>query len=229
MKIKKFQNRSAWLKARKIGSTDLNAIVNKTSRWGNINEVYERLVGETANERVDSVKMANGRYLEEHIKQIFLINHPELKRQYADTKYLLVISDEYSEITLSPDTLVKNGFVEIKNKDFYSDNIGEYLGNLKEQEPQYYWQMIHYFVVLDKAQFGYLVVAFNINKKDLLTNEWKYDRTVIDSLKIEREAVKSDIELAKSKLKDFIENNLRKHIHPLLEQEDMAVWKAWLN
>lgn len=229
-RIEKYLKREDWLKARKIGGTDLAKLVNKVARWGNFIELYEDLT--SPNKEIKAVKetssMARGKKAEEHIKELFLLTQPELTRLSPAKSYWLIKRKDYEEITLSPDTLVKDknthalGFIEIKLKQIYSEaQIPQYMVNLKEEEPQYYWQNIHYYISMNDCKFGYLVVAFDLQKKNEVTGKWTHDKYIIDSLRSNREDVQTDIDLGEECLQDFILNNLRKKQRPktILKEE----------
>lgn len=234
--IRKFKTREPWLKARQIGGSDLCAVVNGVSRWSNVVEVYDRIV--TGYEPAkDSGRMAMGRKAEEPIKELFLISQPNLKRVSPKKIIWLIQRKDYPEITLSPDTIVSNGleqgFIEIKFKQIFSENeIPAYMTNLKEEDPQYYWQLIHYFVAKCDLKFGYLVICFDICTKNE-KGEWEHSKYLIDSLYMPRDYVKADIALAESKLIDLITNNIRPRIRPQTtlkgEQKENIQWNKLSN
>lgn len=230
MKVISLNTKTEWKNKRKIGGTDLCAIVNDKGRWNNIVEIYERIVNAKTPKDQSTIKTKMGTLAENHIRQLFLLQHSELDSIYSYKDIILCISDLSDYITLSPDTLItdrntnEKGFIEIKYKEITNENkIGDYLLNLKEREPQYYWQLIHYFVVDEKATFGYLVVAFVIKQHN------EYQKTIIESLKINRDDVKDDVELATNKLLDFIENNIEKKEKPYFEKGDIDIWQKFMN
>lgn len=226
MKIEQFKDKSNWIAARGIGGTDLYSIINKQGKWGDFITLYDKLTAPTLNGAQNAQKgaknniaMENGKRAEQSIRELFLIARPDLTNINPACEWWLVRSKTLPELTISPDTLVKDtrgniGFVELKLKQFYNaDKIADYLTDLKDNEPQYYWQLIHYFVVIDECQFGYIVVAFNLLKKDD-QGHWQHDKYIIDSAKIERADVTDDIELARRELTDFITNNLKAKKRP---------------
>ena len=216
--IEKYRTRALWLKARGIGGSDLAAIVNKVGRWANFIEVYDRLKGKPEPER-DTVSMSRGRKAEEPVKELFLLSHPELSRVSPKRSIWLIRRKDLREITLSPDTLLRDRkgrkcFAEIKLKQVFGEaQIPTYLQSLREEEPQYWWQCMHYFVAMDDCAAGYLVVCFEVMEKDE-KGKWRHSRFVIDELRIPREAVAEDIALAEETLKAFILENLRPGIRP---------------
>lgn len=217
--IEIYKERKDWLEARCIGGTDLAKLVNKVARWGNFIELYDKLVYGEEVETIENELMTKGKMAEENIKNLFLINHPELERINPSNELWLIRRKDYPEITLSPDTLVKKGnekgYIEIKYKEIYNEeSIPDYLMNLKEKDPQYFWQNIHHFVSMDDVSFGYLVVAFAVKKKNKETGLWEFDKYIIDSLYLTRDYLNKDIELGNECLIDFIENNLRPKIRP---------------
>lgn len=221
--IEKYRNRQAWLQARRIGGTDLCSIVNGVGRWGNIVSVWESLVYGSREPLSENQAMADGRKAEEHIKELFLLRHPELSRFSPAKAIWLVRRKDFPEITLSPDTLVKRGkdegFVEIKLKSIYNEaSIPNYLVNIKAEEPQYYWQIIHYFIAKPDTVFGYFVVCFDVQSKDEDGN-WKHSRYTIDELYIRREDVLDDIGRGEAALEDFILNSLRTKKRPEIKLE----------
>ena len=229
MKVISLKSKEEWKKKRQIGGTDLCAIVNGKGRWHNIIDVYERIVlGKEKTQ--ESVKTKLGTLAERHIRSLFLLQHSELKVEYGNYDYLLVISDLSDYLTLSPDTIVSNrdtnalGFVEIKYKEISNENlIADYLLNLKEKDPQYYWQIIDYFIKMERATFGYLVVAFVVKHKGV------YQKTIIDSLRIDRDLVKEDIDLGTSKLLGFVHNNIEKKQKPFFEKGDLEIWENFMS
>lgn len=236
--IKTFKSKKTWLKNRRIGGTDLATIVNGVGRWETLDDLYNRLINGKKKEQKENTLMKNGKTAEKAIKTLFLINNPNLKEITPKEPFTLVINGKEPLLTLSPDCLTINrvtkehGFLEIKNKTIYSEKaIGNYLSNLKEEEPQYYYQLLHYFIVENKIKNGYLVVAFNLLKKE--GDAWQYDKTIIESLYLTRETVKEDIKTVKKKLKDFIENNVKKRVRPqtklIGQKEDKIEWTKLSN
>lgn len=233
-----FKTKKAWLENRKIGGTDLATVVNGVGRWQTINDLYDRLVNGKTENKKDTQIMANGRNAEQHINALFLMETPHLRPLRHKQGYLLITKKNAPYLTLSPDCLVKDntngkkGFIEIKLKQVYNEKqIANYLGNLKDEEPQYYWQLIHYFIVENSLQFGYLVVAFQVKRKEGET--WQNDKIIIDSLKVNRQDVSDDIKTAKAKLKDFINNNVVKHVRPSVkvigQKEEKIEWTKLSN
>lgn len=215
-RIEKYRSRAEWLKARGIGGSDLCSIVNKVGRWGNFIEVYDRCMGQTQ-EQADTESMSRGRKAEEPIKSLFLMLNPKLKRQSPANSIWLVRRTDYPEMTLSPDTLVtegrEKGFVEIKLKQVFSESkIPEYLMNLKEEEPQYWWQLIDYFIVKPDTTFGYLAVGFDV--MTMQDGKWVRDKFVLNWLRITREAVSEDIKAGEESLIRFITENIRPKKRP---------------
>lgn len=245
-----FTSREEWLKARGIGGTDLCAIVNGKGRWESIYDVYDRLTSQKEmetleEEKLPSEEMKKGLESEKSVRDLYLINHKEYKEITKRKEVTLLVDKAYPETTLSPDTLVvqgdgfykpsRKGFVEIKTKQVYSFNqIDEYLSNLKENEPQYYWQLIHYFLVGDDLEFGDIVFAFTLMKHDDMLDKWYPDKIIIDSLSTTREAVALDIEVAREAVRSFIEDNLRPHIRPRCvehqnqRKEENEIWTRYL-
>lgn len=230
MKVINLKTKEEWKNKRQIGATDLCAIVNGKGRWHSIVDVYERVALNKKQKEIDTSKSKLGTLAERHIRSLFLLQHSELKVEYGNYDYLLVISDLSDYLTLSPDTIVSDrntndlGFVEIKYKEISNESaIADYLLNLKEREPQYYWQVIDYFIKMEKATFGYLVIAFVIKHKGV------YQKTIIESLRIERETVKEDIDLGTRKLLGFVHNNIEKKQKPFFEKGDIEIWKSFMN
>ena len=221
--IEKYRSRQAWLNARGVGGSDLAAVVNGIGRWGTIIGVWEELVYGIKEPLAESQLMADGRRAEEPIKELFLIRHPELERTSPSKAIWLIRRTDTPEITLSPDMLLKRGkeqgFAEIKLKTIHNESvIPNYLVNLKEEEPQYYWQLIHYFVAKQDIAFGYFVVCFDLQTKEE-DGSWKHQRYLIDELYISKEDVLEDIERAEKALQDFIVNNLRTKKRPEVKLE----------
>lgn len=235
--IEKYKSRESWLKARCIGGTDLCKLVNHVGRWGNFIELYDSLT--RSEESVDKPNelMNDGRSAEENIKNLFLIAHKEFQRVNPPKSTRLIRRTDYNEITLSPDTLVRNekkelGYIEIKYKEIYRESdIPRYLQELRSEEPQYYRQNVHYYITMNDLKFGYTVVAFNVKKFDKDKGTRVHDKFIIDSLKTDREALKEDIKVGEEALIDFITNNLRKRVRPSVKLKDSKEvkvnWNNW--
>jgi len=242
-----FDNREEWLKARGIGGTDLCAIVTGQGRWQSIYDVYDRLTAQTPEEEKDSSEeMKKGIESEKAVRDLYLLNHKEYKALTKTKEITLLKCSTYPELTLSPDTLVvmsnsttyhpRKGFIEIKTKQVFSEkSIGEYMSDLKTNEPQYYWQLIHYFLVGDDLEYGHIVFAFTVMKHDDLMDRWYPDKIIIDSLYVDRKDVELDIEVAREATTSFIEDNLRKGIRPRCvthqnqRKEEMELWTNYLS
>lgn len=242
-----FSNRNEWLKARCIGGTDLCAIVTGRGRWQTIYDVYDRLTTKEAQEEesVSSEEMKKGIESEKSVRDLYLLNHKEYKKITKSKEITLLRDKAHEELTLSPDTLVtrwdvgtnstRKGFIEIKTKQVYSlKEIDEYMSDLKANEPQYYWQLIHYFLVGDDLEYGEIVFAFTLMKHDDMADKWFPDKIIIDSLSVMRADVLMDIEVAREATRSFIEDNLHKGIRPRCvehqnqRKEEMELWTKYL-
>lgn len=218
-KIEYFNNTNDWLKARKIGSTELINLVAFKSKYGNILDLYDRLIENKEIVKKTTSRMSNGKRAEKHIKELFLIENSNYRETFVnENKIMLVVREDYNELTLSPDCLIDNvktnehGFIEIKYIEIGSeDKIQEYMCDLKNQAPQYYRQCIHYFIVKNDIDFGEFVVAFHCIKEQ---------RIVIESLKLERSEIEKDIKEGEEKAIDFIVNNLRTKQRPKIVLEN---------
>lgn len=231
MKVITHLTKEQQISNRKIGGTDLCAIVNGKGRWNNILDIYDRLVSNKKTKPRVSTRISNGVKAENHIRELYLISNSNLEKQYSENEYITIVSDKNDLITLSPDTVVIDketgelGFIEIKFKEINERfKIADYMLGLKEKEPQYYWQLIHYFVVMEKAQFGHFVVCFLIKEQNKT-----FDKLIVETLKIKRETISDDIELATQKLNEFIENNVDPKRKPYTEEGDLEIWKNFMN
>jgi len=240
--LKNYKYKKSWLKNRGIGGTDAYAIINGVGKWEDSVDVYNRIVnGIDVKQTETSKAMENGRKAEDAIKELFLISHPNLEKKNTSGKYCLIQRTDYPEITCSPDTIVRDkntnelGFVEIKYKTIYTHSeriTNAYLDEIKEKEPQYYYQLVQYYVAMNKLKFGYIVVCFNKQHKND-NDKWEPDTLIIDNLKTYREYMQADIDMCETKLIDFIENNIRKKIKPITkvvgQKEEKIKWNNLSN
>lgn len=228
-RIEYYSNIDEWLAHRKIGGTELVNLIAFKSKYSDILTLYDRLINNQKSVKKTTSRMSNGKKAEKHIKELFLIENKNYKETFVnENKIMLVVRNDFEELTLSPDCLIEDvntnqaGFIEIKYIEINSENdIQEYMCNLKEKAPHYYWQCIHYFIVKDDIMFGQFVVAFHCRKEQ---------RIVIESLKLERSEIKQDIELGETKAKDFILNNLRVKKRPqtILENQEKGENIEWM-
>lgn len=200
----KFKTKAEWLKARGIGGSDA-AVIMGEGAWKSKAELYDEVILHKLPKDIQSERMKEGVSSEDHIRKLFLIHNKEYKAvEPPKRSYWLYRRKDYPALTLTPDCLAtdetgKHLFIEIKDKVVYGNKeIDAYkMGMI---ETQYKWQCLHYFVILDDIQYGYLLVNFNVYQK--VNEKWVFDHSETYPILITRANWKKEIaELKKEEIK----------------------------
>lgn len=127
-----FNTEQEWLEARKgkITSTMASAILGLNPYMNSV-EAWEILVGIKEPQDIsDKPYVQYGKKAEEHIRDLFLLNHPEYKLIEND-KYCLYIDDQYPFLAASGDGMyeiintIKKGTIEIKTTEILASSQRE--------------------------------------------------------------------------------------------------------
>ena len=171
MKMKKtyqeilFNNREEWKKARRIGGSDLATIMGE-GKWQTISDIYTRLVypERTKSNNLDNnPRVQEGARAEEHIRNLFALEHPNIKVINPPSENWLFVRNDNEFITVSPDGILNDytGALEIKDVEIYSN---KQLESWKSGDipKQYFYQIMQYFIVLNTVKDIYLVARIKV-------------------------------------------------------------------
>lgn len=193
-----FNNEQEWLEARKgkITSTLASAIIGLNPYMTSF-EAWEILVGiKEPKDISDKPYVKYGKNAEEHIRQLFLLNHPDLEL-IEDDKYTLYVDDEYPFLAASGDGMYKyidsekKGSIEIKTTEILSSSQRESWRN--NCIPTNYLSQVYMEIRCMKTDEATLIA------------ELKYSQDVISRREyyIKKEDVKEDIDYLVKELVDF--------------------------
>ena len=195
----KFKTKAEWLKARGIGGSDA-AVIMGEGAWKTKAQLYDEVILKKGVKDISNERMQEGVKSEDHIRKLFLIHNKEYKAvEPPKRSYWLYRRKDFPTLTLTPDCLAtdemgKHLFIEIKDKVCYGrKEIEAYKQGMIDT--QYKWQCLHYFVVLDDIQYGYLLVNFNLYEK--VNEKWVFDHSETYPILITRANWKDDIEKLK--------------------------------
>lgn len=174
-----FESRDAWRLARRIGGSDLATIMG-VGRWETPGDIYTRLIypDRAKSKNLDNnSRVQNGVKAEPHIRALWAIAHPEHKIINPPENNWLFVRKDNDFISVSPDGL-SEGYVcglEIKYLVVYSNKDLEKWrnGNI---DPQYFYQVMQYFIVINTLTKVYLVVRIQVMKGETLDHieEFEY-------------------------------------------------------
>lgn len=155
-----FKDREAWLKGREkyngIGASEAAAIVGATS-WMTATELWQIKTGQKKPKDLsDNEYVRYGQSAEEHVRQLFMLKHEELKLTYRPYDFVFQKERPWLRATLDgelEDEEGAKGILEIKTSFIKSKND---LAKWNDRIPdQYLVQIAHQFLATD-FDFAYL-------------------------------------------------------------------------
>lgn len=202
VEMKVFPSREEWLKARRIVGGSDAACVLGLNPWKDNLELWMEKTGQIEPEDISKKEyVLYGTKAEAPIRQIFKLDHPELKVEYR--KNNLWTNDKYPWGHASLDgTLIeketgKKGILEIKTSNILQSMQWEKWTD--EQMPPNYFAQICFYLGITEFDFAILRAQLKTIWKDtgirLTTKEYR----------IEREEVQEDIDYLMKKAKEFAE------------------------
>lgn len=200
VQMKTFQSRSEWLEGRKktIGGSDAAAILGLSSWMTNI-ELWELKTGRTERKEVSNPLMTYGQEAEEYLRELFRLDHPNLKVFYEPNNLFLNPAYPWAHASLDgwlEDDYGRRGVLEIKTA---SPMSGEQYRKWQGKIPDnYYIQVLHEMAVYE-ADFA--VVKAQL--KRMMSGEM-----VIETRHYTIERDKDEINYLMDKEKEFYEHIL---------------------
>lgn len=155
-----FKDRDAWLKGREkyngIGASEAAAIVGATS-WMTATELWQIKTGQKKPKDLsDNEYVRYGQSAEEHVRQLFMLKHEELKLTYRPYDFVFQKERPWLRATLDgelEDEEGAKGILEIKTSFIKSKNdLAKWNGRIPDQ---YLVQIAHQFLATD-FDFAYL-------------------------------------------------------------------------
>lgn len=146
-----YPSRSEWLEGRKktIGGSDAAAILG-LSNWMTNVELWELKTGRTEQKEVSSPLMTYGQEAEEYLRELFRLDHPNLKVFYEPNNLFLNPAYPWAHASLDgwlEDDYGRRGVLEIKTA---SPMSGEQYRKWQGKIPDnYYIQVLHEMAVYE--------------------------------------------------------------------------------
>ena len=210
-----YKDKESWKLARGIGGSDAAAICNK-SKWKSARDVYNKLTSTKQEPEKMNSRMIEGTLAEPLIRQLFELEHPEFKVIHPPKKGSWMFRrKDYPQITVTPDGLLE----DLKNGKKYGLEIKDIELRKREQKDlwlndilpdEYYFQTLHYLVVLNDLD-GVVLVArlkyysFDYNNEYVLDHvETRYYWIIRDD-----ENVMKHVFYLENKEIAFVEYNLK--------------------
>lgn len=201
IKMLTFNSREEWLanRTKGIGGSEISAIVGQNPYMNNV-ELFEYKTGRKQPEDIsDKPYVIYGTKAEEHMREMFKLDFPDLKVSYTDNNCF--INDKFPWAQASLDGWIEDqdgrrGILEIKTTEILQSMHRE---KWKDAIPMnYYCQTLFYMAVYE--------ADFTILKARLKTVFDGIPSAQIKHYKIERQEVKDDIEFLMQKGSEFWHN-----------------------
>lgn len=201
IKMQKLKSRKEWLEARKsyIGGSDAACILGMNPWRSNV-ELWEIKKGLKELEDISEKPVVKyGTLAEEHLREIFRLDFPQYKVEYAENNIWTNTRYPWAEASLDgwlTDQDGRMGILEIKTSTINSAAAGE---KWKGQIPDnYYLQLLHYMAVTG--------AGFAILKAQLTYRQGEEVMHVTRHYDINREDVEDDIIILMEEEKKFAES-----------------------
>lgn len=199
------KNREEWLANRsRIGGSDASAIVGLNPYRSNV-ELWQIKTGQTESEDIsDKPYVVYGTKAEEHLRELFALDHPQYKVEYAENNMFL--NDKYPFAHASLDGWITDekgrmGIWECKTTNIIHSSQKEKWNNCIPDN--YYIQCLHYLLV---TGFEFVELTAQL-KWDIEGKVYKQTR----QYHFERDEVLEDIEFLEKSEKEFwqqVQNNI---------------------
>ena len=165
-----FNNRSAWLEARKgkIGGSDAGCILGLNPWKSNVDLYLEKIGEKQPDDLSDNPLVQYGIAAEPHIRALFALDYPNLNVWYEENN--MFINDAYPWAHYSSDGLLtdkstgESGILEIKTAKIQSASASEKWKDGRIPD-SYYAQVLHSMAVTD-ATFAYIRALIHYPRND---------------------------------------------------------------
>lgn len=197
-------SREEWLESRnRIGGSDAACILG-LNPWRSNADLFEIKTGAKVQEDIsDKPLVKYGTNAEQYLRELFKLDHPELKVFYEENNIWLNDDFPFAHASLDgwlEDAECRNGILEFKTSTISSKAMKE---EWNGKIPDYYYsQLIHYFMV---TEFDFAILVAQL--------KYDYDGEVYKVTKeyrFERSEVLDDIEVLKAAEMEFwdaVQNN----------------------
>lgn len=202
IKMLTFNSREEWLanRTKGIGGSEISAIVGQNPYMNNV-ELFEYKTGRKQPKDIsDKPYVIYGTKAEEHMREMFKLDFPNLKVSYTDNNCF--INDKFPWAQASLDGWIEDqdgrkGVLEIKTSEILNSMHKEKWAN--NMIPFNYYCQICFYMAVIEADFAIL-------KAQLKTVFGGIPSAQIKHYKIERQEVKDDIEFLMQKGSEFWNN-----------------------
>ena len=201
----RFNNREEWKGARRIGGSDLATLMGE-GKWQTINDIYTRLVFPDrvkSNNLDNNPRVKEGAQAEEHIRNLFALEHPNIKVINPPEENWLFVRNDNEFITVSPDGILDDytGALEIKDVEIYSNKqLESWKGG--DIPRQYFYQIMQYFIVLNTVKDIYLVARIKVMNNGELDHVEEYTYH-FDRINF-KEEIKNCLQIEKAFIKKYV-------------------------
>lgn len=192
MKIFDFKDREEWLKGRTngIGGSDASAVIGKNPYKTNI-DLFEEKIGRRLPEDISEKPYVKyGTLAEDHIREIFRLDYPELTVSHHDFRILQREDKPFLQASLDGELIDadgRKGILEIKTTNILQSMQRE---KWNDRIPEnYYIQVLHYLIVT-----GWEFVVLRADLKSEWGTEPNNIRHSVRDYRIERKEVLPDLE-----------------------------------
>lgn len=200
-----YESPEAWLKARtsRIGGSDAGCIVGMNKYKDNV-QLWKEKTGIEKPEDISEKKAVKyGKLAEEHLRNLFVLDHPELEVMYEDNNMWTNTEYPFAHASLDGwlrDETGKRGILEFKTTEIMNNcQWAEWNGKIPDS---YFCQVLHYMAV---TGFDFAILVAQIKyTKDGTINKTTREFT------IDRADVEADIDYLMGKEKEFFDCIVKK-------------------
>lgn len=225
-KKKTAKTKEEWLELKRttIGGSEAAMVVNK-SKWGNQNDLYNKMVCKKERVVQENDRMVEGTKAEEHIRALFALDTKEFKIKNPPKRgYWFFYRIDKPYMSCTPDGLATNlttgklWGIEIKDVEMRRREEKQLWENSTLPD-QYYFQLLQYLAVFNDMEGAVLIAHLKYFKHDEATDTWKFDYAVDRPFYLYRSDTKVTTHVAylERKETEFIEENIKGHKRPSLK------------
>ena len=177
------KTREEWLTARQagLGGSDAACIVDMNP-WKSARQLFKEKTGmETPSDISGKPVVQFGKNAERHIRELFLLEHPELTCEYHE--FRMYANDRYPYIYATLDGELakekRRGILEIKTTTIHSSQKWQSWNGRIPQN--YYVQILHQFLACEWAEFAVLYAYIRLPEHAAKLQEYWIERREVQA------------------------------------------------
>ena len=180
VRIERANNREDWLRLRKLGGSDIGAVVGKSPNKSNVDLWLEKTGRKEPADLSGIEAVQYGTRAEEYLRELFKLDHPRLEVEYQPNN--IWINDRYPFAHASLDGWIRDeegrlGVLEIKTATIQS---AKQRAEWDNRIPDHYYTQVLWYLGITEVDFAILKAQQKWERDDgpfIVTREYRIDRT----------------------------------------------------